>query len=304
MADRYRRNQYNRSGRGESSPYRDRDDRSWRQQEQYSTGERDWNYNEDDSYGSQMSEPYGRSDYGQRQPNYETGRDQNERYGSGGGQGYARRQSGYASAGEYNYGPSYFDTGSAGRGYGSFTSEDQGGRDFSWPATGRDARSAGRTGYGSYGASSYGYGASPREYEQRSDHERGFFERAGDEIASWFGDEEAARRREMDHRGRGPKGYTRSDERIREDANDRLTEDWQVDASNITVTVESGEITLDGTVPSRDQKRRAEDCVEDISGVRHVQNNLRVQESSTSTSSWDRNSTTSGSGETTGGSLS
>ena len=35
--------------------------------------------------------------------------------------------------------------------------------------------------------------------------ERGFFERAGDEIASWFGDDEAERRRERDHRmeGRG-----------------------------------------------------------------------------------------------------
>ncbi len=55
--------------------------------------------------------------------------------------------------------------------------------------------------------------------------------RAGDEVASWFGDEDAARRREQDHRGKGPAGYTRSDERIREDANDTLTEDWRVDAS-------------------------------------------------------------------------
>ena len=30
--------------------------------------------------------------------------------------------------------------------------------------------------------------------------ERGFFERAGDEVASWFGDEEAQRRREADER--------------------------------------------------------------------------------------------------------
>ena len=33
--------------------------------------------------------------------------------------------------------------------------------------------------------------------------ERGFFERAGDEIASWFGDDEADRRREMDDRAQG-----------------------------------------------------------------------------------------------------
>jgi len=34
----------------------------------------------------------------------------------------------------------------------------------------------------------------------RGDDERGFFERAGDEISSWFGDDDAQRRREMDER--------------------------------------------------------------------------------------------------------
>jgi hypothetical protein len=72
------------------------------------------------------------------------------------------------------------------------------------------------------------------------DRNRGFWDRASDEVASWFGDEDAAQRREQDHRGRGPSDYTRSDERIREDANDRLTDDWRLDASHITVTVEQG----------------------------------------------------------------
>ncbi len=133
---------------------------------------------------------------------------------------------------------------------------------------GRDYREHG------YGGGSYsGGGGYGRDYGRE---ERGFFEKAGDEIASWFGDEDAARRREADHRGRGPKDYVRSDERIRDDVNDRLTEDWRVDASNITVTVESGEVTLNGTVSERAHKRRAEDIAEDISGVKHVQNNLRV----------------------------
>lgn len=109
-------------------------------------------------------------------------------------------------------------------------------------------------------------------------HERGFMERAGDEIASWFGDEEAERRREMDagHRGRGPKNYTRSDERIREDVNDRLSDDPHIDASDIEVSVSSCEVTLDGTVTERFAKRHAEDIAEMVSGVKHVQNNLRV----------------------------
>ena len=132
----------------------------------------------------------------------------------------------------------------------------------------------------SYGNPAYGPGGFGDDYREHGyghggDH-RGFLEKAGDEIASWFGDEDAARRRDQDHRGRGPKNYTRSDERIRDDANDRLTEDWRIDASEVTVRVENGEVTLDGTVPDRASKRRAEDLVEDISGVKHVQNNLRV----------------------------
>lgn len=107
--------------------------------------------------------------------------------------------------------------------------------------------------------------------------ERGWTDRAADEVASWFGDEEATQRREADHRGKGPKGYRRSDARIQEDVSDRLTEDPDVDASDITVTVKEGEVTLDGHVDTRFAKRRAEDCADDVSGVTHVQNNLRVR---------------------------
>lgn len=107
-------------------------------------------------------------------------------------------------------------------------------------------------------------------------HERGFLERAGDEVRSWFGDEEAQRRRDRDHRGRGPSDYIRSDDRIREDVNDRLTEDSWIDASRISVAVSEGEVTLGGQVDSKHAKRRAEDLADDVTGVKHVQNNLRV----------------------------
>jgi anti-sigma factor RsiW len=50
-----------------------------------------------------------------------------------------------------------------------------------------------------------------------------------------------------------------------------------VDASEIEVSVSDREVTLSGMVDSRDAKRRAEDCAESVSGVMHVQNNLRVQ---------------------------
>ncbi|MGY4750457.1 BON domain-containing protein [Pannonibacter sp. Q-1] len=81
-------------------------------------------------------------------------------------------------------------------------------------------------------------------------------------------------------RGHGPKDYKRSDDRIREDVCDRLVDADTVDASGITVEVSNGEVTLNGHVSSRQAKRAAEDCIEDCSGVQHVQNNLRVQEAS------------------------
>ncbi len=84
-------------------------------------------------------------------------------------------------------------------------------------------------------------------------------------------------REDEGHRGKGPKGYRRSDERIREDANDALTDDAMIDASSIEIEVKNGEVTLSGTVGDRRMRRRAEDVIEGLSGVRHVQNNLRVQ---------------------------
>ena len=152
-----------------------------------------------------------------------------------------------------------------------------------------------------YGGQRFGSDYRSHGYD-RDDDRRGFWDRASDEVASWFGDEDAARRREADHRGHGPKDYTRSDERIREDANDRLTEDWRVDASNVTVTVDKGEITLNGTVMSREAKRRAEDIVDDISGVKHVQNNLRVQTVASGTA-YTGNWTTSQTSTAEGGTL-
>jgi hypothetical protein len=286
MAD---RNRYSRRGRYQD--WTERDDRNWRDQEEQFSGERGMQADYEQDYGEQMSEPY-RASSGQRQGDYETGWDRNARYGQR-GTGYSR--------GEYNYGPARYETSRDWRGS-SFTSEDQGGRDFNSPT----ARSFGP--YGSAGTPGYGYGAtgaffnplyegyggyrpSGGPYGSGGARDRGYngdrrdwWDRASDEVMSWFGDEDAARRRRQDYRGRGPQNYTRSDDRIREDVNDNLTEDWGVDASNVTVTVSNGEVTLEGTVATRLQKRRAEDCAEDVSGVKHVQNNLRVQERST----WDR----------------
>lgn len=76
--------------------------------------------------------------------------------------------------------------------------------------------------------------------------------------------------------GRGPKGYQRSDERIREDVCDRLADDPMVDARDMEVTVRDGEVTLSGNAHAREEKRRIEDIIEGISGVRDIHNQLRV----------------------------
>ena len=69
-----------------------------------------------------------------------------------------------------------------------------------------------------------------------------------------------------------------------------------------TVTVDKGEVTLNGTVTGRDAKRRAEDIVEDLSGVKHVQNNLRVQAASGAayTGNWATSQTSTAEGGTLG----
>lgn len=147
-----------------------------------------------------------------------------------------------------------------------------------------------RSNYPSGYRSGEGYGERGSEYDRERygrGEERGWWDRASDAVASWFGDEDAERRRHMDEqrahrRGRGPKGYRRSDERIREDVNDRLGDDYYIDASDIEVKVENSEVTLTGTVTSRTDKRRAEDIAESVSGVTNVENRLRVKQSSSS----------------------
>jgi osmotically-inducible protein OsmY len=81
------------------------------------------------------------------------------------------------------------------------------------------------------------------------------------------------------HAGRGPKGYKRSDDRIREDVCERLADHPLLDASEIEVKLQGGEVTLSGTVESRQAKRLAEDLVEQVSGVKEVHNQLRASQS-------------------------
>jgi hypothetical protein len=77
------------------------------------------------------------------------------------------------------------------------------------------------------------------------------------------------------YEGLGPRGYRRSTETIQEEVCNLLTQHGQIDASQVTVQVQDGDVILTGKVSSRKEKRLAEDLAASISGVHDVQNRLR-----------------------------
>jgi hypothetical protein len=79
------------------------------------------------------------------------------------------------------------------------------------------------------------------------------------------------------HAGRGPRGYRRPDERIVEDIVERLTHNAWVDATDVHVESEDGEVTLTGMIENRAMKWIAEDEAYCVWGVRVVQNQLRIK---------------------------
>jgi BON domain len=122
----------------------------------------------------------------------------------------------------------------------------------------------------SYGRD-YGDRGGYREYSSYRDYERGM---GGDR-----GMEDRGMNASRDvggHRGKGPQNWQRSDERIRESVNEALADHDHIDATHIQVTVKDGEVTLSGFVEDRRMKRLAEDCVEQVSGVKEVQNQIRI----------------------------
>ena len=123
----------------------------------------------------------------------------------------------------------------------------------------------------SQGGGTYGGGyASPglQHYGESTSYGRGAYnERSG---AGSYG------QGTQGFRGRGPKGYARSDERLREDLCEKLTDDPYIDASEIDLTVSSGTVTIEGDVESRWMKHRIEDLVDSCQGVKTIENKLRV----------------------------
>lgn len=122
-------------------------------------------------------------------------------------------------------------------------------------------------------SSSYG----SRDLDFGSSESTGWGRGASEEESSLVGERSRGGAQIGRFMGRGPKGYKRSDERIKEDICEVLTRAPQVDASDIEVEVKEGEVTLTGFVPERKMKHLAEDVVEKCMGVKDVTNNLRLR---------------------------
>ncbi|RIJ05143.1 BON domain-containing protein [Achromobacter sp. K91] len=72
-----------------------------------------------------------------------------------------------------------------------------------------------------------------------------------------------------------PRGYVRTDERVREIVCEHLA-DSGLDVSDVSVSVAEGCVTLEGTAPDRRTKHRIEDSVDACAGVKDVENRIRV----------------------------
>ncbi|MDX9875501.1 MAG: BON domain-containing protein [Spongiibacteraceae bacterium] len=167
------------------------------------------------------------------------------------------------------------------RGFGYYRAAGQSGTQ---PDRQRRMRSAGHDGraadYGHYD-DDFDRDAADREYGLQG-YGRGFVEDYGSGRGAEMYQREweqqlGAPSHYRSHRGRGPKGYVRSDERIREEVCERLTHDHAVDASDVTVECKDGIVTLMGSVERRRDKHQVEDVVENVVGVTDIENRLKVR---------------------------
>lgn len=245
----------------------------------FDSQQRDWNDrgNRQRGYGDEYRGGYdaGQSERFDRGSNYSSGsrRGQGQYGRSDQRSGYPEHQGGYGGQGGYreaSFGGPYGQTG-YGYGYGYGTAQ---------PGIGNLGSEASDFEGGAFGGA--------RESGRRGNSAgRGNWSGSG-----WGGNTGTATRR-----NRGPKGYTRSDDRIREDLSDRLMQHDHIDPSDLEVQVRNGEVTLSGTVCCRAEKYHAEELAESIAGVKDVNNQLRVKSRDQSSSEHESHS----SGSTNGG---
>lgn len=124
-----------------------------------------------------------------------------------------------------------------------------------------------------YGALRGGYGGQPRFEE---DH-RGPVSFSRSDMGFGWRERDARDEPRGPHYGKGPKGYKRSDERIREEVCETIAQQGWIDASDVEVNVDDGVVTLSGTVAERGDKRGLEQLAERVYGVDEVRNEIRLR---------------------------
>lgn len=174
-------------------------------------------------------------------------------YGQG-SQGYGQGSQGYGQTSRHDENQWQRGQGTTRGGQGSWSSQQQYGQ------TGRS------------GSQADGWSGEPDE--MRWGRQQGLY---GSSEYGGYISSQRSQRDYQSHVGKGPKGWQRSDERIREDVNETLARHPEIDASEIEVRVQNCEVTLTGNVDDRRTKRLAEDIVENVFGVKDVENKIKVK---------------------------
>jgi osmotically-inducible protein OsmY len=192
----------------------------------------------------------------------------NDRYRTGREQRYSPEGERYRSGGERGF------EGDRSYGQGGYR-EETGYREFDNPEWSSESEQEQYYGTGSHYGGGFGTAPSSRASSAGTLGARGYAsEGAWSDPGDWSPERESAF---VSHRGRGPKGYQRSDERLLESICERLTDDPRIDASDIEVAVKDQTATLSGSVPDRRTKYEVEEIVE-ACGAREIQNQLRVKQ--------------------------
>jgi BON domain len=76
-------------------------------------------------------------------------------------------------------------------------------------------------------------------------------------------------------RGKAPKGYQRSDDRLKEMICEKLMDEPSIDASEVSIDVQGQVVTLEGTVESRQAKYEIESLIDQY-GAKDIVNNIKV----------------------------
>jgi osmotically-inducible protein OsmY len=291
---------------------KNRDNRPNQSRQDWNQGENRFHEDNDYGQGRENFQSYGnasfgednRQDYGQQhQVNYIPDNDdnRNDQGGNGGHGDNYRKDRGYRDSGNQQQGFGGNSSSQWGSQWGSHygASHQPQHRSYDSDYDERDLHNQYDQNRNAYNMNQQGSHHNTRNQQYGSNQQQGnrsrdrssmqenqsWMNRARNEGATWFSDDNDqskqhrnvnASRPVENHRGKGPRNYQRSDDRIREDVCDRLADDDMLDASDIEVNVNGSEVVLSGTVLSREAKRHAEDLVESVSGVRHVENRIRV----------------------------